>query len=244
MKGLAFFDFDNTVIHGDVGPLFGAYLVQDRFEAVRRQDGRKAARKDQALLMARYMPFATWMGLQTALYKTRAVRRSQLVRSAYKALKGVQADRYYERMDAFVEEQVVDRIYPEMAAVMADHQANDRECVIVTTGAQELCQRAARHLPGEVEVIGCRLEEKDGRFTGRVDGPLYGADKANIISAYAMAADIDRADCWAYSDHYSDYHMLEAVGHPVCVNPRTRLLKLAQSRGWSIMTPNDPREAA
>ena len=30
MKGAAFFDFDHTIIHGDIGPLFGDYLIGAR----------------------------------------------------------------------------------------------------------------------------------------------------------------------------------------------------------------------
>lgn len=240
--GLAFFDFDNTLIHGDAGPLFGNYLIRDRYERIRQEEGKKAADRAQARLVARFLPYVTWMGLQTALYKTRAVRRSQLVRSAYRALKGVEARHYYAMMEDFVDEELRTRIYPEMVAEIKDHHAADRTCVIVTTGAEELVKRAARHLPDGIQIIGCRLEERDGHLTGRVDGPLYGADKANIVHAYARAAKVPAADCWAYTDHYSDYHMLEAVGHGVVVNPRGRLEKMAAQRAWKVLRPQDPRE--
>lgn len=241
--GAAFFDFDNTLVHGDAGPLFGNYLVRERYERIRTEQGKKAADRDRAKLAAKYVPFAMWMGLQTALYKTRAVRRSQLVRSAYKALRGIEATHYYALIDDFVAHELSSRIYPEMVKEIEKHQAAGRVSVVVTTGAEALVKRALALFPPGVDVIGCRLEERDGRLTGRVDGPLYGADKANIVSAYCQAAGVKVRDCWAYTDHYSDYHMLEAVGHGVVVNPRGRLREMAGERKWRVMRPKDPRQA-
>jgi phosphoserine phosphatase len=163
------------------------------------------------------------------------------VRSAYKALRGLEAAHYYALIDDFVAHELASRIYPEMVREIRAHQEAGRVCVVVTTGAEALALRAVALFPPGVDVIGCRLEERDGCLTGRVDGPLYGADKANIIRAYCRAAGISPADCWAYTDHYSDYHMLDAVGHGVVVNPRGRLKVLAEQRGWRLMTPVDPR---
>ena len=46
--------------------------------------------------------------------------------------------------------------------------------------------------------------------------------------------DIDLTRSWAYSDSATDIPMLEAVGHPVAVNPDRELLKLARERSWEI----------
>ncbi|MDQ2725073.1 MAG: hypothetical protein M3Y36_06215, partial [Actinomycetota bacterium] len=40
------------------------------------------------------------------------------------------------------------------------------------------------------------------------------------------------ADSWAYSDSATDVPMLEAVGHPVAVNPDRALRRIAVDRGW------------
>lgn len=238
--GIAFFDFDNTLIHGDVGPLFADYLLRDRYERLRREEGRRAADRDRLRLVTKYLPYMTWMGVQAGLYKARAVRRSRIVRSAYRGLKGIGAEEYYGLMDAFVDEEIPDRVYPEMVEIIGEHHAAGRPCVVVTTGIEALVARALRHLPDGMELIGCRLEERGGVLTGRVTGPLYGADKANIMHAYARATGVGLRDCWAYSDHYSDHQMLAAVGHGVCVNPRGRLERLAQEKGWVVLRPEAP----
>ncbi|MEK6975392.1 MAG: HAD family hydrolase [Candidatus Thermoplasmatota archaeon] len=230
--GIAFFDFDNTIIHGDAGPLFGRALYGQR-RAKRKRIGR-------AFLFVRHIPYISAMALQAGLYKLHARRRSSIVRSAYKGLRGLDAREFYNAMGQFVDEKVAPRIYPEIAERIRQHTADGIPCVIVTTGMEPLVEHCVRHLPAPVTVIGCHLLERKGRLTGQVDGPLFGVDKANILKAYCKAMQVDPAQCWAYSDHWSDKQMLETVGHGVTVNPRGPLLRMARAKGWEILEPKAP----
>ena len=232
--GIAFFDFDNTLIHGDAGPLFGKHLF-----SVRRQN---LSRPRRLFLSLRYVPYIFWMVVQRILYAVRARRRSSLVRSAYRGLKGVPVDLFESDLDRFIDDAIPPRIYPELVAEVQMHLKAGRRCVVVTTGMEQVVTGALRYFPPGVETIGCRMRERNGRLTGRVVGPLFGVDKANIMHAYARALRIELGHCWAYSDHFSDKQMLEAVGHPVAVNPRGRLRKLALRNGWKVIDP-EPREA-
>ena len=45
---------------------------------------------------------------------------------------------------------------------------------------------------------------------------------------------LDLAGSYAYSDSITDLPMLEAVGHPVAVNPDRELRREADRRGWQI----------
>ncbi len=241
-SGFAFFDFDNTILHGDAGPLFGKHLLAEEAERLRKR--RRGPRR--ALRTARFwsgvLTFGAWMGAQSALYKVRAVRRSTIVRSAYRGLRGVPAEPFLADMEDFAKRHLRPRLYPAMLQEMEAHHEAGRTCVIVTTGMEALVQHCMEWLPAGTQLIGCELDELDGRLTGRVvRGPLYGQDKANIILAYCRATGVDPADCWAYTDHYSDHQMLEAVGQAVCVNPRSRLQKLAHQRGWLVLDCPDPR---
>jgi len=230
-KALVFLDFDNTLIDGDAGPLFGWYLFLWRRHEL---EGRPWKR---FRLWMRYVPFAAWMGLQAAFYKLGAVRRSTIVRAAYKGLKGVEEDRFLGLMEQFAREAIVPRLYPEMMAEVRRHHDAGRRCVVLTTGMEALVRHVLDRIDPSIQLIGCRMRVRDGRLTGKVDGPLYGVDKANILDAYARALGTTAQACWAYSDHLSDRQMLEAVGHPVAVNPRGRLRRLASKHGWTVLTP-------
>lgn len=51
-----------------------------------------------------------------------------------------------------------------------------------------------------------------------IDAMEKNINKSVGIRALANALKIDLADCMAVGDHYNDYEMLQAVGHPVAVN--------------------------
>ncbi|MDO9174895.1 MAG: haloacid dehalogenase-like hydrolase, partial [Actinomycetota bacterium] len=59
--------------------------------------------------------------------------------------------------------------------------------------------------------------------------------KVEAIEQLARWEGLDLDQCWAYSDSASDLPMLEAVGHPVAVNPDARLERVAGQRGWPVV---------
>lgn len=240
MKGYAFFDFDNTIIYGDAGPLLGMHLFHRRRE--RLEEG-PLRRVRKTALWTRATPYLAWMVVQAGLYKLRARRRSSIVRSAYRGFRGVPVAAMERVLDGFVADQIAPRIHPDVRREMESHAAAGRTNVIITTGMERLVERVLPFLPPETLLIGCELEIKDGRFTGRVlRGPLYGLDKANIMRAMCRGAGVELSDCHAYTDHHSDHHMLEAVGHGVCINPAARLRQAANANGWRVLDLPDPRE--
>ena len=80
--------------------------------------------------------------------------------------------------------------------------------------------------------IASRAEVRDGAYTGRLERRLYGQAKADALVELATAEGIDLASSTAYSDSYSDVPFLEAVGHPVVVNPDRALRRIADEAEW------------
>ncbi len=68
----------------------------------------------------------------------------------------------------------------------------------------------------------------------------YGPFKAEAMRDLADSVGIELEESWAYSDSYTDLPMLEAVGHPVVVNPDRVLAKVARDRGWEVMQFTKP----
>jgi hypothetical protein len=64
---------------------------------------------------------------------------------------------------------------------------------------------------------------------------MYKRAKAVAIAEMAEREGFDLADSYAYSDSISDLPMLEAVGHPVAVNPDAALAALAREQGWEVL---------
>ena len=115
---------------------------------------------------------------------------------------------------------ILPRIYPQMLAVVREHQDAGRRCYIATAASQQMAEMLAaraRHGRRDRDALGDR---STASTPGRLAGPFaYGEGKARALREFAAENGIDLAASWAYSDSASDLPMLEAVGHPVAVNP-------------------------
>jgi HAD superfamily hydrolase (TIGR01490 family) len=130
---------------------------------------------------------------------------------------------------------ILPRIYPQMIEVVREHQDAGRPCYIVSAASQEMVQVLAGVLAMEGG-IGTPSEVHDGVYTGNLAGPFaYGEGKAIALREFAAAEHLDLDQSWAYSDSASDLPMLEAVGHPVAVNPDAELARRAREEGWEIL---------
>ena len=126
------------------------------------------------------------------------------------------------------------RIYPGMRRVIDLHHAEGDKTYLVTAAPRELAERMAAYL-GMDGGLGTEAELVDGRYTGRLLGPvLHGPAKLDAVTKLAAEQGIDLRDCSAYSDSLNDRPMLEGVGHPVAVNPDRQLRELARQRGWPV----------
>ena len=76
---------------------------------------------------------------------------------------------------------------------------------------------------------------RDGRYTGRAVRALHAEAKAECVQELARSEGLDLAACTAYSDSHTDLPFLEAVGHPVAVNPDRELRRAARDRGWPVL---------
>ncbi len=127
-------------------------------------------------------------------------------------------------------------IYDEALGLIREHQAAGRKVFIVSASPEEIVAPLAGYL-GVDEAIATRAEiDGDGRYTGRVEFYAYGPYKADAMREAAERDGIDLGASYAYSDSATDLPMLEAVGHPVAVNPDRELARLARARGWEIRT--------
>jgi HAD superfamily hydrolase (TIGR01490 family) len=130
---------------------------------------------------------------------------------------------------------VLPRLYPQMLDIAWAHQDAGRRVYIATAASVETGEMVA-HVLGFDGAIGTRFEEVDGIYTGRLDGPMaYREGKAQLVRELAAAEGIDLERSYAYSDSESDVPFLEAVGHPVVVNPDPELARIARERDWDVL---------
>lgn len=132
---------------------------------------------------------------------------------------------------------IAPKVFPEMIERVTWHKSQGHQVWLLTASPQGLASVMARDL-ALTGAIGTALEEKDGAFTGEIDGELlHGPLKAEAATAHARASQVDLAHCYAYSDSVADIPLLSSVGHPIAVNPDHALLSHATAHDWPVIWP-------
>jgi HAD superfamily hydrolase (TIGR01490 family) len=125
--------------------------------------------------------------------------------------------------------------FSEAKQLIDDHRHAGRKVYLVSAAPVEIVDPVAHHLGAHGAVASVARVGEDGRYTGDLERYAYGQEKAAIIRRLASRDGLDLAASFAYSDSATDLPMLEAVGHPVAVNPDRALRRIAQLRGWEIL---------
>jgi HAD superfamily hydrolase (TIGR01490 family) len=150
------------------------------------------------------------------------------------AVKGIRVDDLVA-LNAEIVPKLLAKVRPEAQALLDRHRHAGRATYIVSASPVELVEPLAKAL-GMTAGIGTVSEIADGVYTGELAGPFcYGQGKVEAIVDLAKWENFDLAQCYAYSDSASDLPMMEAVGHPVAVNPDAKLERIARHNGWPIV---------
>jgi HAD superfamily hydrolase (TIGR01490 family) len=213
----AFFDLDKTLIEGSSAFQFG-----------------KAAYR--AGLLGRRQLFSDAVAnIRFRLHGATDADSLALRERIAASLEGTRV-RDLERLGTAVLAGILPRVYPQMLTLAHEHQDAGRRAFIVTAASQELADILATVMAFD-GAIGSQISAVvDGVYTGQPEGLfVYRAGKAEAIEELAAREGIDLEASYAYSDSESDLPMLEAVGHPVAVNPDRALARIARERGWQVL---------
>ncbi len=125
------------------------------------------------------------------------------------------------------------------------HAKQGHEIVLLSGTLAPLAREAAYGLKAKLAdrgiavaiwVIATRLEERDGRWTGRVLGEaMFGEAKARAAKGLAAEMRLDLEKSYAYGDSLNDRWLMDVVGRPTAVNPSKDLASIARTHGWPIL---------
>jgi HAD superfamily hydrolase (TIGR01490 family) len=189
--------------------------------------------------------FIKWHHVIPALFQQRyfirkgeTTKRVKSTRERAQALVAGHQVRDFEKVaESAWRRSIAPKVFPEMIERINHHKSQGHEIWLLTASPQGLASVMARDLT-LTGAIGTTLEEKDGAFTGEIDGELlHGPLKAKAAVQHALESRANLAHCYAYSDSAADIPLLESVGHPVAVNPDHTLLAHATELSWPILWP-------
>ncbi len=158
--------------------------------------------------------------------------RGEFIRTFVRRYAGAEEAALHRLVHDRLGDALLRRCHPEAIRRVRKHRAAGHRTVLIT-GTVDVLVRPLGVLFDEM--VASRLHLRDGVYSGFLDAPpLVGEARAAWLRRFALAADVDLTRSYAYGDSYSDRPLLEAVGHPVAVNPDPHLYRHARSRRWPV----------
>ncbi len=225
-RHIAAFDLENTLIASNVVESFSWLATRDLDAKARIAFTAKMFRDAPALLSLDRKD------------------RGDFLRSFYRRYEDAPAELLRDDAWEYLTDLVLMKSFPAGIRRVREHKALGHRTILIT-GALGFLVEPLRPLFDEIFAAEMSVHP-DGRLTGELDvGPPTGEQRALILSKYAQSQGLSLDESVAYADSASDLPMLEAVGHPVAVNPEAKLATIARKRGWHVeqwaKAPGGPR---
>lgn len=212
----AFFDLDKTVIAKASMVAFGRPLLQ------------------AGMISRRLMMRALWSQLVFQWFGASEEKMRTFRESALRITRGWDQTRIQEIVRDNLTEVIEPIVFEEALQLIREHQAAGDKVFIISASPQEIVAPLGKYLAVDGVIATRAGIDDDGRYTGEVEFYSYGPFKAEAMREIAEREGIDLDESFAYSDSMTDLPMLEAVGHPVVVNPDRELGRIARKREWEV----------
>lgn len=216
---IAFFDLDHTLMNGANGNLVVKYMVKTR----------------------RLGMDAVWKAIKfTVLYRMNRLPREEVYRWTFQECGKYSIGELVRMLDEAYELYIMPSLFKEGEESIAGHKAKGHLAVIATAAGEYVSEKVRVQL-GADDKIAAVAPVRDGRLTDEIQQPVpYGEGKLAAAETYAAERSVDLQECYFYSDSMADLPLLEAVGHPVAVNPQPKLKRIAVERGWPVRLWSTP----
>jgi len=212
----AFFDLDKTVIARASMVAFGRPFYR------------------HGLISRRLLMRGLWGQLVYLYLGADEARLARMRESVLALTKGWQQVQVRRIVREALTDVVTPIIYAEALELIEEHRAAGRRIFIVSASPEEIVEPLANHLEVDEAIASRASIDANGAYTGKMEFYAYGENKAVAMREVAGHEGIDLEESWAYSDSATDLPMLEAVCHPVVVNPDRELARVAREREWEV----------
>ncbi len=214
---LALFDLDNTLLAGDSDYEWAQFLIDRGVLDRERYEARNREFYDQ--------------------YKAGTLDIYEFLDFQLKPL----AQHPRATLDAWHADYMKSRILPMIRDTARELVARHRdETRVLITATNSFVTAPIASEFGIEHLIATDPEQRDGRFTGGVQGlPCFREGKVTRLEAWlAERGESIKSVIKStfYSDSHNDLPLLEQVSHPVAVDPDAALRAQAEARGWPVLS--------
>lgn len=213
---LAIFDLDHTLLDGDSDYEWGQFLIE--------QGVVDRATYEQA---NRYF---------YEQYQAGTLDIQEFARFAFQPL----ASQPMERLLALRERFVAERIRPIILAgarrLLARHAERGDVRLIITATNRFVTEPIAQEL-GVEHLLATEPRRQGDRFLAEIEGvPCFREGKVTRLREWLASTGHRLDEATFYSDSHNDIPLMEAVAHPVAVDPDPVLSRQARERGWPCVS--------
>jgi HAD superfamily hydrolase (TIGR01490 family) len=216
---LTLFDLDNTLLDGDSDYAWAQFLIE-----LGILDGEEYARRNDAY-------YADYLAGRLDIMDFLDFQLAPLALHPLPQL--------FSWRERFMSERIAPMMLPAGRRKVAQRLASG-DLVAIITATNSFVTRPIADEFGVHQLIATEPELRDGRYTGRVEGvPAFREGKLTRLNAWLATQGADLSDfreTWFYSDSRNDLPLLQAVTHPVAVDPDPVLQEHAISAGWPVET--------
>lgn len=213
---LAAFDLDNTLLAGDSDYLWGQFLCEQGVV-----DAETYRRKNRQFYEQ---------------YKRGDLNIDECLAFQLEPLARHDMDALLQWRDTFLTRGIDPIILPAGRRLIERHRNRGDDVVIITATNRFITAPIAERL-GITDLLATEPELRDGRYTGRAQGvPCFQAGKVTRLNMWLREREQSLDGSWFYSDSQNDLPLLEAVDHPVAVDPDEILERTARERQWPVLT--------
>jgi HAD superfamily hydrolase (TIGR01490 family) len=214
---LTLFDLDNTLLSGDSDVLWCDFLL------------------DRGLLDRAI--FAPRNADMEARYKAGTVGVEEFADFYVGTLAGKTPAQWEPLRQEFLHTQIAPRI-PLAAQELVRRHLAAGDLVAMTTATNRFITELTARQMGIQHLLATEADLAGGKFSGHTRGVLNMREgKVARLHSWlqGQVLSLRGFDSTAYSDSINDLPLLEAVDHPVAVDPDLRLAAIAQQRGWPVL---------
>lgn len=214
---LTLFDLDHTLLSGDSDVLWIEFLM-DRGEL------------DRTAFAARNTD-------TEARYKAGTISAQEFTDFFVGTLAGRTPQQWEPLRQEFLGEVIVPRI-PSAALNLVTRHLDAGDLVVMTTATNRFITELTALYFDIEHLLATEVELVDGSFTGRTQGTLN-MREGKVTRLHQWLAGrglaLEKFKSTAYSDSINDLPLLQAVNHPVAVDPDAKLSEIAVGSGWPVL---------
>ena len=216
---LAIFDLDNTLLAGDSDHAWGQFLAD-----IGAVDSEAYAQQNQIFYEE---------------YQQGTLDIDAFLRFSLAPLAKYPIEQLHIWRAQFVSEKISPMVTDKAKRLVEHHRQRGDEMLIITATNAFVTQPIAE-LFGIEHLLATQPSINEGKYTGGYVGtPTFQAGKQIALAQWLEVRQLQPTKTWFYSDSRNDLPLLNAVDHPVAVDPDKALREYALNEGWPIISLRD-----